>query len=44
MKYSKLSKFKIKKILQCFCNELTSVQASKQLGFNRNTTDRYYNL
>ncbi|OHA14889.1 MAG: hypothetical protein A2909_01490 [Candidatus Tagabacteria bacterium RIFCSPLOWO2_01_FULL_39_11] len=44
MKYSKLSNFKIKKILQCFCNELTSVQTAKQLKLNRNTTNRYYTI
>ena len=43
MKYSKLSKFKIKKILKGFCLELTSVQTAKQLGLNRKTTDYYYN-
>jgi len=44
MKYSKLSNFKIKKILQCFCNELTSIQTAKQLRLNRKTTDRYYTI
>jgi len=43
MKYSKLSDFKIKKILRAFCLELTAVQASKQLGLNRKTVDNYYN-
>src|SRR3989344_5484232 len=43
MKYSKLSTFKIKKILHSFCLELTSVQTAKQLGFNRKTADYYYN-
>lgn len=42
MKYAKLSTFKIKKILRCFSDELTSVQASKQLRLNRHTTDSYY--
>jgi len=42
MKYAKLSTFKIKKILRCFSDELTSVQAAKQLSLNRHTTDNYY--
>ena len=42
MKYAKLSTFKIKKILRCFADELTSVQAAKQLRLNRHTTDGYY--
>lgn len=43
MKYSKLSTFKIKKILHSFCLELTSVQTAKQLCLNRKTADYYYN-
>ena len=43
MKYSKLSDYRIKKILQGFCLELTAVQAAKQLGLNRKTVDGYYN-
>lgn len=44
MKYSKLTDYKIKKILRCFCHELTAVQTAKQLGLNRNTIDRYFQL
>jgi transposase len=44
IKYSKLSDYKIKKILQCFCLELTAVQTAKQLELNRNTIDRYYTI
>ena len=44
MKYSKLSDWTIKKILRCFCNELTAVQTAKQLHLNRNTIDRYYDI
>jgi len=44
MKYSKLSTFNIKKILRCFCDELTSLQTAKQLNLNRNTTDRFFNF
>ena len=44
MKYSKLSTFKIKKILRCFCDELTSTQTARFLGLNRNTVDRFFNI
>jgi len=44
MKYSKLSDWTIKKILRCFCDELTAVQTAKQLRLNRNTIDRYYDI
>lgn len=39
MKHSKISDYKIKRILQCFCLEPTAVQTGKQLGLNRNTVD-----
>ena len=44
MKYSKLSTFKIKKILACFSGELTAVQTAKQLRINRNTVDRFFDI
>ena len=44
MKYSKLSNYKIKKILRCFTLDLTAVQTGKLLGFNRNTINRYYTI
>lgn len=44
MKYSKISDYQIKKILHCFCDELTAVQAARQLHLNRNTIDRYYTI
>lgn len=44
MKHSKLSDYKIKKILQCFANELTATQTSKQMSLNRHTIDRYYQI
>lgn len=44
MQYSKISVYLQKKILQCFCLELTSVQTAKQLNLNRHTVDRYYQI
>lgn len=44
MKYSKLSDYKIIKILASFSNELTAVQAARLLKLNRHTIDRYYRL
>ena len=44
MKYSKLSDYRIKNILNCFCDELTAVQTGKQLRLNHNTIDRYYTI
>ncbi len=42
MKHAKLSTKTIKKILKCFCIELTTVQTAELLGLNRHTIDRYY--
>jgi transposase-like protein len=44
MKYSKLSNYQIKKILRCFCLELTATRTAGQLGFNRHTIERYYTI
>ena len=39
-----LSDYKIKKIIEVFCADITASQATKILGFNHNTLDKYYNL
>ncbi len=44
MKYSKLSNYQIKKILQNFCLELTAVQTARLVRVNRHTVDRYYQM
>ncbi len=44
MKFSRLSKYKIRKILGVFCNDLNASVAAQILGLNRNTINLYYNL
>jgi transposase-like protein len=44
MKYSHLKDFKIKKIIECFCLDITSTKTSELLYINRNTINRYFNL
>jgi transposase len=44
IKYSKISAYKIKKIMWCFCLDLTATQTSKLLRINRNTINRFYNI
>ena len=44
MKYSKLSKIKVHRILRCFCDELTSVQTAKVCHINRHTVDHHFDL
>lgn len=44
LKRAKISKYRQKKILRCFCQDLTATQTSNLLGLNRNTVNRYYHL
>ena len=43
MKYHRLSRYKIRKIILCFTEDITASSASKILHINRNTTNAYYN-
>jgi transposase len=40
----RLSRYKVKKILECFCVDITAVQTATLLGYNRKTIDRYFNI
>ena len=44
MVYNGLSDYKIKKIMKCFCVDLTASKTAALLGINRNTINRYFNL
>jgi transposase len=44
LKHSKISKYKIKKILKCFSEDLPAIKTASLLHLNRKTIDRYYNL
>jgi transposase len=44
LRNSKISTYKIKKILYLFCADIPAVKATQLLGLNKNTVDRYYNL
>ena len=44
LKYNKISRYKIEKILRCFSEDLPAVKAAALLGHNRKTIDRYYNI
>jgi len=37
MKYNRLSTYKIKKIMRCFCEDLPASKTAKILEINRNT-------
>ena len=43
MKYSRLSEYRIKKIIECFSEDITASLAAKILRINRNTINAYYN-
>lgn len=42
--YSKISKQKVKKIIEHFVVDVTATQCAKLLSLNRNTINRYYNI
>ena len=44
MVYNVLSDYKIKKIMRCFCVDLTASKTATLLEINRNTINRYFNL
>jgi len=41
---SKISNYKIKKILKHFCEDIEATKTSKLLGINRRTINRYFNI
>jgi transposase-like protein len=43
-KYSKLSRYKVLKIMECFCLDIEASKAAVLLKLNRNTINRHYNL
>jgi len=44
LKNSKLSKYHVRKIILCFCADITASQAAVLLGRNRNTINRWYRI
>ncbi len=42
LKHSKISPYKVVRIIKCFCLDLTAQQCSELLNINRNTVNRYY--
>ena len=44
LKNSKISQYKIKKILRYFSEDISATKTAKLLNINRNTINRYFNL
>lgn len=44
VKWAKISDYKLKKLIHCFCEDLTALQSAKLLNLNRNTVNRYYRI
>lgn len=44
IKYSKLSDYKIKKIIKCFCSDIDATKTSEILELNRKTINRYFRI
>jgi transposase len=42
LQYTKLTNYKIKKIMKCFCIDIDATKTAKLLGINRNTINRFY--
>ena len=42
--YSKISKQKVKKIIEHFMVDVTAIQCAKLLSLTRDTINRYYNI
>jgi transposase len=41
---AKISKFKLKNIISCFCIDIDATRTAKLVGVNRKTTNRYFNI
>ena len=44
IKYSKLSKYQLKKVMKCFCIDIDATRTGKLLNFNRHTINRYFHI
>ncbi len=44
MKNSRLTRYKLAKIMQCFCEDIPASKAATISGINRNAINRYFNL
>lgn len=44
IKNGKLKKYKVKKIIKCFCIDINATKTASLLGLNRKTINRYFNL
>jgi transposase-like protein len=44
LKYSKLSNYRLEKVMECFCLDLDATRTAALLRLNRNTINRYFGL
>ena len=44
LQYAKISQYRIGKIIQCFCEDLTATVTARLLGLNIKTVDRYFGI
>jgi hypothetical protein len=44
LKDAKISNYRIRKIIECFCLDINASKAAKLLGLNRNTINHWYNV
>ena len=44
LKHCKISRYKLLKIVECFCIDIDATKTSQLLKINRNTVNRYFNV
>ena len=44
IKYSKISDYRLKKLMRCFCSDIDATKTAEIIGLNRNTLNRYFTI
>ena len=44
IKYSKISDYRLKKLMRCFCSDIDATKTAEIIGLNRNTINRYFRI
>ena len=44
IKYSKISDYRLKKLMSCFCSDVDATKTAEIIGLNRNTINRYFRI
>ena len=44
IEYSKISDYRLKKLMKCFCSDVHATKTAEIIGLNRNTINRYFRI